>query len=98
MFTDPQPESRMVLDAVSSLCTAIISSLKLGILRRCSFNVHVHCDVFNYFFKDNGSCVRHRPGKFYSCSDFCSNLFSDSNFIFVNKHRKCTCCFSHIYV
>ena len=44
--------------------------------------------MFNYLFKDNGSYVCHRPGKLYSHSDFCSNFFSDSDFIFVNKHNE----------
>ena len=41
LFTDPSPPEKEVLNAVSSLSSNIISSLKLGLIRRFSFNVFV---------------------------------------------------------
>ncbi len=54
-FTDPHPDEREILNAVSSLYCNIICSLKLGTIRRCSFNVCVRRDVFNCLFGDTGS-------------------------------------------
>ncbi len=87
-FTEPSPDCRAVLDAVSSLCTAIQCSLKLGVLCRCSFNVFVRRDVFMYIFKDSGCSVSRKPGRFYQRSDFCSEFFCDNDFNFVNNHNE----------
>ena len=90
-FTDPQPDRRLVLDAVSSLSREICSSLKLGVIRRCSFSVCIRRDVFNFLFSNCGSFVSHRPGKFYLRNDFCNDLFSDSDFMFKNKFDEVVC-------
>ncbi len=74
-FTEPSPDCRAVLDVVSSLCTAIQCSLKLGVLRRCSFNVFVLGDVFMYIFKDSGSSVSHKPGRFINVVIFVTSCF-----------------------
>ncbi len=75
---------RVVLDAISSLTTQIKLSLKLGTVRRCSFSVCFRRDVFNYLFKDSGSCVSRKRGKFYNRNDFVNKYFSDSSFTFYN--------------
>ena len=69
-FTEPHLPERVVLDAVSSLTTAIKHSLRLGTIRNSKFNVNFRRDVFKYLFNNCGSSVRHRQGKLYSRSDF----------------------------
>ena len=83
-FNNPNPPERAVLDAISSLTTQIKLSLKLGTVRRCSFSVCFRRDVFNYLFKDSGSCVSRKRGKFYNRNDFVNKYFSDSSFVFYN--------------
>ena len=61
----------------------------MGVLRQCSFSVFVRKDVFMYIFKDSGSSVSRRPGRFYQRNDFCSEFFCDDNFSFVNNHNQC---------
>ncbi len=60
LFANPCPPQRIILDTVSSLTTAIILSLKCGLLRNCSFNVAVRRDVFNCLFNNCGNRVRRR--------------------------------------
>ncbi len=49
-FTDPHPDERETLNAVSSLSSNFICSLKLVTICRCSFNCSVRRDVFNCLF------------------------------------------------
>ena len=48
-YTEPNPPQRVVLDAVSSLITAFLNSLKLGTVRGCSFRGPVRRDEFICF-------------------------------------------------
>ena len=48
LYMSFNPPGRVVLDAVSSLTTGIIKSLKLGCLRGCKFNVCFRRDEFNF--------------------------------------------------
>lgn len=73
-----------MLDAVSSLSCAIISSLKQGLIRRNSFTVSVRRDVFNFLFNGCGTRVFRKPGKMYSKNDFC-NYFKDFMYTSVNN-------------
>ena len=84
-FTQPNPPGRVILDAVSSLTTVLIKSLKLGCVRGCKFNVCFHRDAFNFLFNNCDSSVRRRPGKLFNRSDFNSVYFSDSNFDFTAR-------------
>ena len=83
-YIQPNPPERVVLDAVSSLTTSIIRSLKLGIIRGHSFNVPVRRDVFNYLFKDFGSVVHRKRGRLYNRCDFNDNFFCNNNFVYCN--------------
>ena len=97
-FIDPcLPESLMV-DAVSSLSTAIIRSLKCGLICNCSFNVAVRRDVFNSLFKNCGSKVCRRPGKFFNRCDFSNIYFSDNDFTYSNEHNECVSVLFPIYM
>ena len=87
-FTDPDPPEREVLNAVSSLSTHIISSLKLGLVRHCNFNVCVRRDVFNFLFNNCGNCVFRKRGRMYNRCDFSDKYFKDSDFIFTNNHNE----------
>ena len=97
-FTQPNPPGRVVLDAVSSLTTALIKSLKLGCVRGCKFNVCFCRDAFNFLFNNCGSSVRRRPGKLFNRSDFNSVYFCDSNFVFCNDSKEGFCVDFPIYM
>ena len=84
-FIDPKPSRRLILDAVSCLTTAIISSLKWGIIRNRTFCLCFRRDVFRFLFKDSGRSVCRRPGKLYYRSDFCNEFFSESDFVYSNE-------------
>lgn len=79
------------IDAVSSLTTAFLNSLKLGTVRGCLFRVAVRRDVFNYLFRNCGSRVSRRRGKLYDRTDFNDSFFSDNDFIFRNRFNECVC-------
>ena len=87
-FTDPSPPEREVLNAVSSLSSNIISSLKLGLIRRFSFNVFVRRDVFNFLFSNCGNGVFRKRGKMYNRCDFNDKYFKDSDFMYTNNHNE----------
>ncbi len=88
-FTDPHPTERETLNAVSSLTCSIICSLKLGTIRRCSFNVCVRRDVFKFLFGDTGSRVSRRRGRMFNRCDFNDRFFNDSDFVYYNNHNEC---------
>ncbi len=69
-FTDPSPPEREVLNAVSSLSSNIICSLKLGLIRPFSFNGFVRRDVFNFLFSNSDNRVFRKRGKMYNRCDF----------------------------
>ena len=87
-FTDPSPPEREVLNAVSSLSSNIISSLKSGLIRRFSFNVFVRRDVFNFLFSNCGNRVFRKRGKMYNRCDFNDKYFKDSDFMYTNNHNE----------
>ena len=87
-FTDPRPSEREILDAVSSLSCNIIKSLKLGLIRCCSFNVCVCRDVFNFLFNNNGNRVVRKPGKMFNRCDFSDKYFNDGDFVYINNHNE----------
>ncbi len=88
-FTDPHPADREILNAVSSLSCNIICSLKLGTIRRCSFNFCVCRDVFNCLFGDTGSRVSRRRGRMFNRCDFNDRYFNDSDFVYNNNLNEC---------
>ena len=94
-FTDPSRCKRIVVDAVSSLTTGILSSLRKGTVRGCSFSVSVRKDVFNYLFSN---CGCRKCGKFYNRCDFNVNFFNDSDFVFRNSFNECICVDFPIYM
>ena len=89
---------RVVLDAVSSLTTAILCSLRVGIVRRCSFNVVVRRDVFNFLFSNCGSRVSRKRGKLYTRTDFNDRFFNNSDFVFYNSCNEGVCVVFPIYM
>ncbi len=97
-FTIPLPEQRLVLNAASSLSTEIVCSLKCGLIRRCMFTVPVRRDVFNFLFSNLGTVISRKPGKFYVRSDFCNDLFSDSDFMYTNTHKDVVCVVFPVYM
>ncbi len=82
-FTDPSPPEREVLNAVSSLSSNIISSLKL--IHRFSFNVFVRRDVLNFLLSN---CGNRKRGKMYNRCDFSDKYFKDSDFMYTNNHNE----------
>ena len=82
------PSERNVLNAVSSLTTAIQCSLKSGVVRQCSFSVCVQRDVFNYLFKDLGKSVCRRPGKNFELVDFNDKYFCRDDFVYCNLYSE----------
>jgi hypothetical protein len=96
-FTHPSPEKRAILDSVSNLMTAIKTSLKSGCLRNCTFSVCFRRDVFNYLFKDKGSCVS-KPGRLYVKEDFNVDFFNLDDFVFYNKFNECVCVNFPVYM
>ena len=97
-YIQPNPPERVVVDAVSSLTTSIIRSLKLGVIRGRSFNVPVRRDVFNYLFKDFGSVVRRKCGRLYNRCDFNDNFFCNNNFVYRNSNNEGVCVVFPIYM
>ena len=65
-FHYPQPEYRVVSEAISNFENEVARSLKSGVNRRCSFSV-----LFRIGGKGN-DC----PHKFYNLEDFDGALFS----------------------
>ena len=98
LFINPCPPERIILDAVSSLTTAIILSLKCGLLRNSSFNVAVRRDVFNCVFKNCGNKVRRRPGLFFNRCDFSDKYFNDCDFTYSNEDNECVFVMFPIYM
>ena len=88
-FTDPNPCRRIVLNAVSSLSTSFLCSLRKGVVRGCSFNVTVRRDVFQYLFGNCGRAACRRRGKFYNRCDFNCSFFNDSDFVYRNDCNEC---------
>ena len=78
-----------MLDSACQIASSVISSLKLGTVRRCSFSVRVRRDVFELLFSNCGSAVRRKPGKMYSRSDFSAEYFNDSDFVYRNDCNEC---------
>lgn len=87
-FTHPSPPERLLLDAAASISSAVLSSLKLGTIRRCSFSVCIRRDVFNYMFGSSGVRVPRKPGKMFCRSDFSDLYFSDDDFVFHSNSRE----------
>ena len=97
-YTEPNPPVRVVLDAVSSLTTAFLNSLKLGTVRGCSFRVPVRRDVFKSLFSNCGTRVCRKRGRIYERTDFNSNIFSNNDFVFCNKFNECVCIDFPVYM
>ena len=51
------------------------NSLRVGVVRNCSFVVPFRCDVFSFLFRDKGSTVRDRRGRMFSLADFDPTYF-----------------------
>ena len=74
-FHDPQPNHRVVLDAVSSFVGEIHRSLRLGVNRACSFTVDFRTNVFRRLFGSKGRDCPHRLGRYYEKEDFDEAFF-----------------------
>ena len=82
---EPEPCQRVLLDDVSILRSALQFSLKSGILRRCKLSITFHHHTFNYLFKDKGSPVKSKPGRYFDRRDFFTDYFEESFFDYYNK-------------
>ena len=80
-FYEPQPSARIVADCVSNLCTAVQNSLRVGVVRNCSFVVPFRVDVFGFLFRDKGSTVRGKRGRMFSLADFNQTYFPSNWFV-----------------
>lgn len=102
LYDNPNPPTRVLLDSVSELTTAIQSSLHGGLLKKRTFTIPFPRHVFNLLFKDKGKKVKNKPGRLYERDDFSSLYFNDDNFTYYNKHDEgCFVCFPiymHSYV
>ena len=67
----------MVLNAVSSLRSALQDSLRAGLIRNCSFNVEFRRDVFICLFKDKGKKANGKKGFNYDRSNYTDVYFCD---------------------
>ncbi len=97
-FTHHNPSGRVILDAVSSLTTALIKSLKLGCCRVCKFSLSFRRDLFNFLFNNCGSSVCRRPGKLFYRSDLILCIFLIVILFFLMTLKKVFVLISCLYV
>ena len=97
-YIEPNPPVRTTLNAVSSLTTALLNSLKLGTVRGCLFRVTVCRDVFNYLFSNCGTRVCRKHGRMYERTDFNCDFFSNNDFVFCNKFNECVCVLISLFI
>ena len=64
-FHDPQPEYRVISDAVSIFLSEVARSLKCGVNRACSFSFSFRTDVFKCLFGGKGKDCPHKLGYFF---------------------------------
>lgn len=86
------------MDDISSLRSALQSSLKCGILRRRKICIPFHRHTFNYLFQKKGQPVPRKPGKLYERNDFASEYFEESFFTFYNKYSEACCVVFPVYM
>uniref|UniRef100_A0A1X7V1E4 Chromo domain-containing protein n=1 Tax=Amphimedon queenslandica TaxID=400682 RepID=A0A1X7V1E4_AMPQE len=98
LYNEPQPCQRVLMDDISSLRSALQSSLKCGILRRHKICIPFHRHTFNYLIQKIGRPVPRKPGRLYERNDFASEHFEESFFTFYNKYSEACCVVFPVYM
>lgn len=88
LYNSPVPESRVLIDSVTSLKESILNSLRVGTNKRRCQSLEFPTHVFRYLFNNKGVIVPSKPGRLYHRCDFPSSHFNDSDFQYFNKERE----------
>ena len=75
-----------MLDAVSNMASAILKSLKAGLIHQRHLRVEFSLDVFRFLFDGKGTKVPRRSGKLYCFEDFDERYFNREHFEYYNSH------------